>query len=201
MSPQLKKFLVDRSTGQPTSALDPLCEEMFLMYMSDVNSSTLREAITVLVAGYDPVAGKKGRDAVDVITGKPKEAKPKSYTPGKSSNGRCVFSDYTRERMNKDMEEDLDIIHSLFVGDRLAYVVEFNIRAPQPKLEEQIRLECEAKGQRYVRSCHWTYKEWIHHPSTKIHYIDWNLINSNKGCINKNMHKAFQARSLVSLMG
>ena len=192
MTPELKKFLVDRSMGKPTSALNPMCEELFLMYMSDVNSSTLREAITVLVAGYDPVGGKKGRDAVDPLTGKPKEAKPKSYTAGTATNGKCVFSDYTQERMNKDIQDDLDIVHSLFVGDRLAYVVEFNIRAAQPKLEKQIQDHCVGKNQKYVRCASWSYKEWVDHPSTKIHYIDWNLIDANPGCMNKNMCKALR---------
>ena len=94
------------------------------MYMEDVNSSSLREIITILVAGYDPIPGKLGRDAIDRLTGASKEAKPKSYT-GTSTNGSGCFNDYTRERYNKDIQENLDIVHSLFIGDRLAYVIEF----------------------------------------------------------------------------
>jgi desulfoferrodoxin (superoxide reductase-like protein) len=198
MSPDLKQFILDRALGKPTIGLDPICEELFQMYMSDSNSSTLRETITVLVAGYDPVAGKHGRDAIDPVTGKAKEVKPKSYT-GTPTNGSGCFNDYTRDRFEKDMKDGLDILHSLFVGDRLAYVVEFSIMAVQEKLDKHIRVNCEEKQQKYVRTAAWGYSDWIQHPTTKTHYIDWQLIDSNPRCINGNMYKALRAKE-ASLM-
>ena len=198
MSTELKKFLVDRALGNPTASLDPLCEELFQLYMNDVNSSTLREIITVAVAGYDHIGGKLGRDAIDSASGTPKEAKPKSYT-GKPTNGSGCFNDYTRARLEKDTADGLDIVHSLFVGDRLAYVVEFSILAVYDKLDTQIQKHCENNNQRYVRSASWTYNDWIHHPSMKIHYIDCSLINTTSGFINRQMYKAFGGSLMMRL--
>jgi len=199
VSPELKQFLLDRSLGNTTIALDPMCEELFLMYMEDVNSSSLREIITILVAGYDPIPGKLGRDAIDRLTGASKEAKPKSYT-GTSTNGSGCFNDYTRERYNKDIQENLDIVHSLFIGDRLAYVIEFNILAIKSQLDKKIQIHCEQNKQRYVRTASWSYLDWVHHPSVKFHYIDWKLIDANKGCINRNMYKALRGTSLMEFL-
>jgi len=197
MSPELKQFILDRALGKTTIGLDPMCEELFQMYMSDPNSSTLREAVTVLVAGYDPVVGKHGRDAIDPANGNPKEAKPKSYT-GKPTNGSGCFNDYTLSRLEKDAQEGLDILHSLFIKDRLAYVVEFSIMAVYEKLDNQIRVNCEEKNQKYVRTAAWAYSDWIHHPTMRIHYIDWQLLHANPRCINGQMYKAFMGQQMMS---
>jgi hypothetical protein len=200
ISEQLKTFLLDRALGNPSLALDPVSEELFKMYISDPNSSTIREAISVLIAGYDPLYGKHGRDAIDPVNGKSKEAKPKSYT-GKPTNGSGCFNDYTRSRLEKDIADGLDLVHSFFIGERVAYVVEFNISAVSPKLEKQIVLNCEQRGFQYVRSASWTYLDWIHHPSMRIHYIDWKVIDSTPRCINRNMYKSFMGRRMMELTG
>lgn len=191
MTPELKQFLVDRATGKSSVALDSISEELFQMYMRDVNSSTLRELITIFVAGYSHVPGKHGRDGIDPVTGKGKEIKPKLYT-GKPTNGGGCFNDYTRARFDKDLLENLDIVHSFFIGDKLAYVLEFSIMAVQTKLDKQIRINCEEKGYQYVRSAYWSYSDWINHESMKIHYIDWNLINLYPKCINETMYKSLR---------
>jgi hypothetical protein len=197
MSPELKQFILDRAVGNATVGLDPMCEELFQMYINDPNSSTIRETITVLVAGYDPVGGKHGRDAIDSVTGNPKEAKPKSYTD-KPTNGSGCFNDYTRSRLEKDAQENLHILHSLFIKDRLAYVVEFSIMAVYEKLDNQIKVNCEKNNQRYVRTASWTYSDWMHHPTMCIHYIDWKLIHTNPRCINRKMYKAFMGRRMMN---
>jgi hypothetical protein len=199
MTPELKKFIIERSTGTSGVLLDSLSEEIFQMYMRDLNSSTIREAITILVPGYTLLGGKLGRDGIDTANNRAKEAKPKLYT-GHPTNGGGCFNDYTRERLNKDVHDNLDIVHSLFVGDRLVYIMEFNIDAIKIKLDKQIHIHCEEGNQKYVRSASWTYADWIHHDSTKIHYIDYDQININKKCINKPMQNAIQGIAMLKFL-
>mgnify|MGYP005707797661 CR=1 FL=1 len=93
-STKLLKLAVDRALGKPTKNQGELFEELYKEYMSDPNSSTLREQITAAVAGCKTIPGKLGRDAID-INGVEKEIKPKNYT-GKRTNGGGCFNDYTR---------------------------------------------------------------------------------------------------------
>jgi hypothetical protein len=178
ISPELKKIIVDKSLGMEVTA-DPLLLELLDIYMNDVNSSTLRELITIELAGYESLPGKLGRDGVDPITNKPKEAKPKNFT-GKASNGGGCFNDYTQQRLNKDVADDLDIVHSLFVDGKIAYIVEFNIDAIKGRLSEQIIKKCVIGKNDYVRSASWNYKYWVEHDSLKVHYIDPTLLTKSK---------------------
>jgi len=116
-STKLLKLAVDRSLGKPTKNQGELFEELYNEYMSDPNSSSLREQITAAVAGCKTIPGKLGRDAID-INGIEKEIKPKNYT-GKRTNGGGCFNDYTRNRYEKDVSVNLPIISSLFAEGML----------------------------------------------------------------------------------
>ena len=111
-STKLLKLAVDRSLGKPTKNQGELFEELYDEYMSDPNSSSLREQITAAVAGCKTIPGKLGRDANDV-NGQEKEVKPKNYTNKRTNGGGC-FNDYTRKRYEKDLYVNLPIISSLF---------------------------------------------------------------------------------------
>ena len=75
ISKHLKQILVDRAIGKAI-VLDPLLQEVLDLYMTDVNSSSLREYITTWICGYEPIFGKLGRDAYDPTNNKSKEIKP-----------------------------------------------------------------------------------------------------------------------------
>lgn len=196
ISPELQKFIRDRSLGRKTQTLDPVSEELFWMYMGDGNSSTVREIATVLVAGYVPLGGKRGRDAIDPVTGKKKEVKPRSFNPEKPSiAGIAWFSDYHWERYAKDMKDELDIVHSLFINGRIAYVVEFGIQAVSKRLEEHLHRHITVNGQSYVRKADWSFAHWGSHPSTRIHHVDWSVIDAHPKCIPKGMRKLFMTHS------
>ena len=173
-STKLLKLAVDRSLGKPTKDQGELFEELYKEYMSDPNSSSLREQITAAVAGCKTIPGKLGRDAID-IDGREKEVKPKNYT-GKRTNGGGCFNDYTRKRYEKDLNVNLPIIASLFYDGMLVYVVEFKFDAIADRLDEQIIRVCEGEGNRYVRSCSWTYSNWIDNPDLIVHYINKDLL-------------------------
>ena len=176
-STKLLKLAVDRSLGKPTKNQGELFEELYKEYMSDPNSSSLREQITAAVAGCKTIPGKLGRDAIDV-NGKEKEVKPKNFT-GKRTNGGGCFNDYTRKRYEKDLCVNLPIISSLFAEGMLIYVVEFKFDAIANRLDEQIVRVCEREGNRYVRSCSWTYSNWIDNPDLIVHYINKDLLKEH----------------------
>ncbi len=176
-STKLLKLAVDRSLGKPTKDQGEMFEELYSEYMSDANSSSLREQITAAVAGCKSIPGKLGRDAID-IDGNEKEVKPKNYT-GKRTNGGGCFNDYTRKRYEKDLYVNLPIISSLFAEGMLIYVVEFKFESIANRLDEQIVRVCEREGNRYVRSCSWTYSNWIDNPDLVVHYINKDLLKEH----------------------
>ena len=176
-STKLLKLAVDRSLGKPTDDQGELFEELYREYMADANSSSLREQITAAVAGCKSIPGKLGRDAIDV-NGNEKEIKPKNYT-GKRTNGGGCFNDYTRKRYKKDLNVNLPIIASLFAKGMLIYVVEFKFECIADRLDEQIIRVCESEGNRYVRSCSWTYSNWIDNPDLIVHYINKDLLKEH----------------------
>ena len=183
-SENLLQIAADRALGKETVDLDPVAEELLNIYMHDPNSSTLREEITIRVAGCKSLPGKLGRDCIHEETGVEKEVKPKNYT-NKPTNGGGCFNDYTRSRWKKDSEVNLPMIQSLFVDGKLQYVVEYDFDAIKDRLDEQVTKICEEEGNRYVRSASWTYKHWIDHPSLKVHYLNLSELAENQGTICK----------------
>ena len=177
-STKLLKLAVDRSLGKPTDDQGELFEELYREYMADANSSSLREQITAAVAGCKSLPGKLGRDAID-INGKQKEVKPKNWNGKKRTDGSGCFNDYTRKRYEKDLCVNLPIISSLFAEGMLIYVVEFKFECIANRLDEQIVRVCEREGNRYVRSCSWTYSNWIDNPDLVVHYINKDLLKEH----------------------
>jgi len=177
-SEDLLKLSVDRALGKPTKDQGELFEELYTAYMNDSNSSSLREQITAAVAGCTTIPGKLGRDAID-IDGMEKEIKPKNWNGKKGTNGGGCFNDYTRKRWKKDCDVNLPIISSLFAKGMLIYVVEFTFDTIADRLSEQVTRICEEQGNRYVRSCSWTYKHWIDYPMLRVHYINKELLKQH----------------------
>ncbi|AIX14867.1 hypothetical protein Syn7803C102_36 [Synechococcus phage ACG-2014d] len=176
-STDLLYLCVDRALGCPIVGQGDLFEELYNLYMNDSNSSTLREHITAEVAGCDAIPGKLGRDAKDKNTGQEKEVKPKNYT-GKTTNGSGCFNDYTRARFVKDRDANLPIIQSFFIDGVLAYVIEFEFEAIADRLDQQVTRICEEQGNRYVRSCSWSYADYITHKSLKVHHLNRQLLDA-----------------------
>lgn len=187
ISDTLKKIIVGRAIGE-TIKIDPIADELLNIYMNDVNSSTLRELITIYLSNCEPLPGKLGRDCIDPKTGEQKEIKPKNYYGKKSHDGVGCFNDYTRKRFEKDLSDNLQIISSLFINGKVAYIIEFSIHALKNRLDKQIYEKCESiKKNDYVRSAYWTYKDWMNHPSLKLHYRDNDLIKNNPKAMTKNL--------------
>lgn len=196
ISQHLQELILNKAMGKEVNA-DPYLIELLDIYMSDKNSSTMREFVTTFIAGCEPIPHKLGRDAVDPRTGIEKECKPKNYNGKDSQRGEGCFNDYTRKRYNQDLEDNLSIISSLFVDNKCAFVLEYSFDAIKDKLDKQIREKCEEKGHPYVRSASWAYDSYINHDSLKFHYIDSELIQSNPKCMVKPMRDAILANAIL----
>jgi hypothetical protein len=199
ISPQLQQVILDKALGKDVNA-DPLLLQLLDIYMNDKNSSTMRELITVLLAGYESIPGKLGRDALDTRTNKEKECKPKNFNGTSPQRGEGCFNDYTRKRFEQDLTDSLDIVGSLFVDGQCAFVVEYSIDAIKDKLEKQVHDKCEVKSNAYVRSASWAYDSYINHDSFKMHYINEDLINNNPNCMVKPFRTAILAHAALSGM-
>jgi len=130
---KLDNYLLDKSK----STLIAVLLDLLTIYINDKNSSTIRELITIILAGYKHSGGKIGYNGYKQSISIPGqiikcEAKPKNYdthskakSPAKL-NGYGNFSDYTYQRLKRDRnEKKLNVLVSGFVDGKLIYIFEF----------------------------------------------------------------------------
>lgn len=192
---QLSSYLV----GKSKDTLIGVLVDLLTIYINDKNSSTIREFITVTMAGYQHKQGKIGYNGFrqdSFIPGRSIkcEAKPKNidteefekYIRGERKakpaklNGGGNFTDYTPERLEKDKKEkDLNMLISGFIDGKLIYILEFpfNCQSFVKNLEDKIKrwqdkLEGikNVKGQ-FLRSATFNYRHYIECPELKIIYL------------------------------
>lgn len=138
---------------------------LFLSYFSDKNSSSLREAVTLMYCKYIRNHDKHGADGYDPLTERIKEVKPSYLAEGKKLGSSGNFNDMTMDLLEK--KKDYDIIDSVFHCGRLAYIVEFPLIDIYDVLSKPI---LNAKiGKRVV--CHFKYSDYAN-SNLKIHYYD-----------------------------
>ncbi len=185
--------------GKSKDTLIGILVDLLTMYINDKNSSTIREFITVTLAGYNHKQGKIGyngfrQDAF--IPGRTIkcEAKPKNIdteefekfarrerkTSPAKLNGGGNFTDYTPHRLEKDKrEKDLNMLVSGFIDGKLIYIIEFPFNCPDfiANLEKQIkRWQGKLKGSKsvrgqFLRSATFDYKHFINCPKLKIIFL------------------------------
>ena len=162
-------------------------KNLFRTYASDVNSSSIREAVTLNYLGYKQYTAKHGADGYDPITGRQKEVKPRFFTKGSAAAMGGNFNDMTLELLDK--KKDFDIICSTFVNDRMICVIEFPIAAIFETLKEPI---VNAKiGKRVV--CQFSHTAFQHSPDLVIHLYDADFINKNN-CFSKKTRILFEGK-------
>lgn len=170
LSKELLDLFTAKSKGISEALLNEHLLEMYNFCMFDKNSSRLKEYITASVANYSILPGKLGRDCVD-LKNRPVEIKPQTFY-GKKCSGNVHFSDYTLTRLEKDNDDNLLIINSLFYYDKLIYAIEFPITIIYNKLKEKLYKSCIIENNRYCRSCGWSYIDWINYKNLKVHFLD-----------------------------
>jgi hypothetical protein len=173
--------------GKSKDNLIGILVDLITMYINDKNSSTVREFITVTLAGYEHKEAKIGYNGFKqdaFIPGKMVkcEAKPKNFdTHSKAKHppklkGAGNFSDYTFARLEKDkQEEGLHILSSGFVDGKLIYIFEFPFNCPtfMENLVEplQKRFPHGDIPNEYLRSANFDYGDFINCPNLKAAYV------------------------------
>lgn len=172
-----------------------LFTDLLTTYINDHNSSTLREYLTVTIAGYEHSEGKIGFNGFkqnSIVGGKPIacEAKPKNFNTedllaykegkrkGKPSNlnGNGNFTDYTYPRFKKDKKENPHVLVSGFVDGKLIYVLEFPFKTKvfvknlNTQLEKHFPERKHIKGN-FLRSASFTFKNYIYSQELKIIFL------------------------------
>jgi len=185
--------------GKSKDTLIGVLVDLLTMYINDKNSSTIREFITVTLAGYEHEQGKIGYNGFKqdtIIPGKTIkcEAKPKNITveeferfakrerktsPAKL-NGGGNFTDYTPNRLKKDKKEkNLNMLVSGFIDGKLIYIIEFPFNCPDfiANLEKQIkRWQAKLKGSKnikgqFLRSATFDYRHFMCCPKLKFVFL------------------------------
>lgn len=170
---ELSEYLL----GKSKSTLIGVLVDLITMYINDKNSSTLREFITVTIAGYRHTEGKIGYNGYKQnVYGRPLmcEAKPKNIrSDGKRKlNGGGNFTDYTHERLERDLKENLNMLVSGFVDGKLIYILEFPFRCDSfvSKLRQQLNRRFpngDVTGQ-FLRSANFDYRDFIKCKDLKV---------------------------------
>ncbi len=206
--------------GKSKDTLISVLTDLLTMYINDKNSSTIREFITVILAGYEHKKGKIGYNGFKQDAYLPGEtikceAKPKNirteefikYKEGKRNtapaklNGSGNFTDYTWERLERDKQENINMLVSGFIDGKLIYILEFHFNCPQfvKRLEEQLqKWQNKLKGSKtttgqFLRSANFNYKNFIDCPGLKIVYLlTKSELSQYKPYISKDFYKFLQ---------
>ena len=179
--------------------------DLLTSYINDRNSSSLRDFITVSIAGYehsDKKLGYNGFKHNTLIGAKPIacEAKPKNiqtdgYEDKKTKsklNGEGGFSDYHRERLDSDLRENPNLLSSGFVDGQLIYILEFPYTAIHERLKDLVDKrfgdEVRESGQ-YIRSATFKFGDYKQDEKLKIIYVNLGALKNNKKYINKELYE------------
>jgi hypothetical protein len=192
---ELSELLLSKSKDN----LIAMLTDLFTAYIKDKNSSSLREYITVSIAGYKHNPNKLGYNgfkqaseiggAAIACEAKPKNIQTDGYQQKKTKpklNGEGGYNDYTYDRLQKDMAANPNILSSGFVDGQLLYVVEFPFAAIAQHLQEQVP-QVRQTGQ-YTRYATFNYSHYAQHPDLKIIYINKEAAMANSKYFNQKFY-------------
>ncbi|MBQ9313052.1 MAG: hypothetical protein IJ213_08425 [Bacteroidales bacterium] len=196
---ELSQLMVNKSKDNLISCLN----DLLTVYMNDKNSSSLREFITVTVAGYKHNSAKLGYNGFkhsDEIGGKPIncEAKPKNiqtegYEERKTKprlNADGSFNDYTYKRLNKDIKENFNLLCSGFVDGELHYIIEFPFSVIAERMKDNLDSKFHGNIPEgvYLRSSSFNFSHIEKSPLLKVVYLNKEAIERNKKYFNRNFY-------------
>ena len=192
---ELNNLLIGKSKDNLISILT----DLLTIYINDKNSSTIREFLTVTLAGYTHSTKKIGFNGYKQSFPNGErvnaEAKPKNfdtdelekYNQGERKNlpeklnGGGNFTDYTYARLKK---ENLNMLISGFVDGKLVYILEFpfNEKGFCDRLYSQLKNKFpneDEKG-KYLRSASFSYKDYKESKNLKKIFLADNLKSYTK---------------------
>ena len=185
MNQELKELIKDFATkkhdeihnnlmGKSRPNLVAILLDLLNTYFNDLNSSTMRELVVALVAGYEPNEEKLGYNGLrqNTLTGKVDycEIKPRNVhrkstakNPAKLDGGGN-FTDYSWGKFERHQEENPNMLTAGFVDGQLIYILEFSFNEPSftSRLEEQLERRFpngDISGQ-YLRSASFTFAHY-----------------------------------------
>ena len=164
--------------GKSKDNLVAMLLDLLTAYFNDLNSSTMRELVVAVLAGYEPTQKKLGYNGYrhNTLTGeveqceiKPPNVRTDAKKP-KKLNGGGSYSDYTIERFEKHKKENPNMVIGGFVDGILIYILEFSFNEPSftKRLAEQTP-ETREKGQ-YKRSVKFSFIHYKDAKSLKLIY-------------------------------
>ena len=150
--------------------------DLLTIYFNDLNSSTMRELVVAVVAGYQPSSEKLGYNGFrqNTPTGPTEycEIKPRNYRTDSSAkspaklNGGGNFTDYSWQKFERHKKENPNMLVAGFVNGRLIYIFEFSFNEESFTTKLQTQLECRFPNgdivSEYLRSANFSF----------IHYKD-----------------------------
>lgn len=188
----LNDLLLEKSKDNLIAVLT----DLLTAYINDNNSSSLREFITVSIAGYNHNPNKLGYNGYKQSTSigakpvaceaKPKNIKTQGYELKKSKaklDGGGGFNDYTIDRLRKDVKENPNILSSGFVDGQLLYILEFPFRAIAGRLG--VRLPKKRIKGTYLRTAGFNFSHYKRAKNLKVIYVDKQAIGKNLKYLNQ----------------
>jgi len=157
-------------------------ETIVKFFLMDKNSSTLREMITLTECGYNQNPEKLGYDGWST-DGRRFEVKPKNISAesGKKLDGGGNFSDFTWERYDKYLSDNVYMLCSGFVDGKLAYIIEFPFYYLKDRIQSCLEKHFpnrERKTGTYARSITFNFN-YYKNENIIIKYCDFKIANEN----------------------
>ena len=122
--------------GKSKDNLVAILLDLLTIYFNDLNSSTMRELVVAVMAGYVPNTEKLGYNGhrQNTLTGTVEhcEIKPRNFrTDSKTKNptklnGGGNFTDYGWEKLERHKKENPNMVIAGFVDGHLLYIFEFS---------------------------------------------------------------------------
>lgn len=139
-----------------------IVRELLMEQAIDKNSSTFREGITARVMGYEQSGEKLGYDVV----GHAVEIKPQNIYLDKGGrlNAGGQFTDFTFERHDKYLRDDVMMGVSGFVDGELAFILKFPYELLSNRVVQQLNNKITRDGNRYCRSASFSFCHYEAHP-------------------------------------
>lgn len=197
------KELVELLLSKSKDQLIAIFDDLLTIYITDKNSSTLREFITVIIAGYTHKPAKIGYNGFKqstVIGGETIdcEAKPQNINTEENKirknqrklNGGGNFSDYTYERLKKDLRANLNMLASGFVNGQLIYILEFPFKCSGfvANLKRRLKKYFQKKKRpgEFLRSATFIFKDYKNCRDLKLVYINRGALERSRNYLTKN---------------
>ncbi|MDE0010766.1 MAG: hypothetical protein OXU36_06460 [Candidatus Poribacteria bacterium] len=171
--------------GKSKDNLVSMLLDLLTIYYNDLNSSTMRELVVAVLAGYQPSLEKLGYNGFrqNTLTGKVEhcEIKPRNVrsdstakTPRKL-DGSGNFTDYTWAKFRRHQEENPNMLVAGFLDAHLIHIFEFsfNEQGFTSRLQEQLerRFPTGDITSEYLRSAQFSFTHYKDAESLKTIYI------------------------------